>query len=593
MIYPEDKWKLYWDCISSSAVIYAVAEIPFSIGFLGNVRMSATIAALDDVLVIVFWIDILITFNSAYHDPKTRIIVTDRRKIALRYSRFWLWFDLVSAAPLRQIATYYYTPGWDSDAYSFQLIRLFRLSRLVFVYKLFKSERLSTHLDSINVFPSRKNSCLLFLQIFLTAHVLACFWFFITTRKVTGLQNPIDDSMPILIRTWATEFGLQNASIFSQYIASLYFTFETLFTIGYGDFYATNLGERVYLIIVMLIGSLLFGAIIAQVKDVLDSLNIQKNEAIKKLEEFSEFMEEKRYPLELRVRAKEAYSYYLDRRPSLAEKGLFDMLPRALKIKVLNLKYRREIMSIDFFQTTDIAFAVKLLSHSRPYSMKYGQGIYGIGDVANELSFLIRGSVRITAPSIIGTGTGGRNRNDENENENIPEKNLGGYNTYGYATSGGYFGDFEYTKSGLRTAEYTAGQSCICISVSYLVVSEAIKDCPVAGAIFLAQIKERSALYSSQKARKATINTPSKGLTLSPVSSKTNLYSSPPHNENIDTSESRPRSFTRIRLRTDSFKKSSTRYVFLVFHLLLKSPSTIILIDIMYLVFYMSLTIIH
>lgn len=162
--------------------------------------------------------------------------------------------------------------------------------------------------------------------------------------------------------------------------------------------------------------------------------------------------------------------------------------------------------------------------------------------------------MRITAPSIVG---GSRSRTDENEN--IPEKNLGGYNTYGYATSGGYFGDFEYTKSGLRTAEYTAGQSCICISVSYLVVSEAIKDCPVAGAIFLAQIKERSALYSSQKARKATIITPPrKGLTLSPVSSKTNLYS--PHNETIDTSEHRPRSFTRIRLRSDSFKKSS-RYV--------------------------------
>ena len=588
MIYPDDKWKLYWDCISSSAIIYAVAEIPFSIGFLGNVRMSSTIAALDNVLVIVFWIDIFITFNSAYHDPKTRIIVTDRKKIALRYSRFWLWFDLVSAAPLRQIATYYYTPGWDSDAYSFQLIRLFRLSRLVFVYKLFKSERLSTHLDSINVFPLRKNSCLLFLQIFLTGHVLACFWFFITTRKCTGLQNPIDDSMPILIRTWATEFGLQNASIFSQYIASLYFTFETLFTIGYGDFYATNLGERVYVIIIMLIGSLLFGAIIAQIKDVLDSLNIQKNEAIKKLEEFSEFMEEKRYPLDLRVRAKEAYSYYLDKRPSLAEKGLFDMLPRALKIKVLNLKYRREIMSIDFFQTTDIAFAVKLLSHSRPYSMKYGQCIYGIGDVANELSFLIRGSVRITAPSIVG---GGRNRTVGNEN--ISERNLRGYNTYGYATSGGYFGDFEYTKSGLRTAEYTAGQSCICISVSYLVVSEAIKDCPVAGAIFLAQIKERSALFSSQKARKATIITPpSKGLTLSPVSSKTNLYSPPPHNETIDSSEHRPRSFTRIKLRSDSFKKSS-RYVCLPLDYYFNRHLLIYSLKIMYLLFNLSLIFIY
>jgi Ion transport protein len=547
MIYPEDKRKIYWDCISSAAVIYAVAEIPFSIGFLGDEVMPIIIVALDDILVIVFWIEIVLSFNCAYVDAKTRLVVTDRKQIAIRYCKFWFWFDLVSAAPLRQIATYYNTTEFSSNNYSFQLVRLFRLSRLVFVYKLFKSERLSTHLDSINVFPQVKNSCLLFLQIFLTAHVLACFWFFITTRKCTGIQNPEDDLMKPLIITWATTFGFQNADIFSQYIASLYFTFETLFTIGYGDFYATNMGERVYVIVVMLIGSLLFGAIIAQIKDVLDSLNIQKTEAIKKLEEFSEFMEEKRYPLELRVRAKEAYSYYLDRRPSLSEKGLFDMLPRALKIKVLNLKYRREIMSIDFFQSTDIAFAVKLLSHSRPYSVKYGQCIYGIGDVANELSFLIRGSVRITAPSIVST----KGKKDENGTDKI----LGGSSTFGYATSGGYFGDFEYSKSGLRNAQYTAGQSCICISVSYLVVSEAIKDCPVAGATFLAQIKERSALYSSQKARKLTIPTPIKGLTLSPVSSKADLHS--PNSETIQSSESRPRSFTRVRNRSDSIRKSS------------------------------------
>ena len=550
MIYPEDKRKIYWDFISSAAVIYAVAEIPFSIGFLGDQDIPTIIVALDDILVIVFWIEIVLSFNCAYYDAKTRLVVADRKQIAIRYCKFWFWFDLVSAAPLRQIATYYNTAQFSSNNYSFQLVRLFRLSRLVFVYRLFKSERLSTHLDSINVFPQIKNSCLLFLQIFLTAHVLACFWFFITTRKCTGLQNPDDELMPVLIRTWATEFGFENANIFSQYIASLYFTFETLFTIGYGDFFATNMGERIYVIVVMLIGSLLFGAIIAQIKDVLDSLNIQKNEAIKKLEEFSEFMEEKRYPLDLRVRAKEAYSYYLDRRPSLSEKGLFDMLPRALKIKVLNLKYRREIMSIDFFQSTDIAFAVKLLSHSRPYSVKYGQCIYGIGDVADELSFLIRGSVRITASSIVST--------KGNKDEEGTEKVLGGLSTFGYASSGGYFGDFEYSKSGLRNAQYTAGQSCICISVSYLVVSEAIKDCPVAGSIFLAQIKERSALYSSQKARKMTIPTPSKGLTLSPVSSKTDLHS--PHSDTVQLSESRPRSFTRVRNRSGTFKKSS-RYV--------------------------------
>jgi len=35
-------------------------------------------------------------------------------------------------------------------------------------------------------------------------------------------------------RTWITEFGFQNADVMTQYILSLYWTFTTLLTVGYG-----------------------------------------------------------------------------------------------------------------------------------------------------------------------------------------------------------------------------------------------------------------------------------------------------------------------------------------------------------------------
>jgi Ion transport protein len=302
IIYPTDIRKVAWDCLSCAAAIYAVAEVPFSIGFLSDVEGSLSSNVTDGLFVAIFGIDILLSFNSAYEDTATGLLVSNRLKIAKRYSKFWLWIDLAAIIPINQIVASLHPTGSKNNLNSTSLLRLCRLSRLAFLYKMLNSQRLSTYMDSINISPQIKNITLLFLQIFLTGHVVCCFWFRITTQTVIGVLNPTDDA--VLIHTWATEFGFQNIDIFSQYIASLYWTFATLFTIGYGDISATNEGERVFSIAVMLLGSILFGAIIAKIEDVLDSRNIQKNEIIVKMEEFKEYMEEEGFPSHLRFQAK-------------------------------------------------------------------------------------------------------------------------------------------------------------------------------------------------------------------------------------------------------------------------------------------------
>lgn len=136
-------------------------------------------------------------------------------------------------------------------------------------------------------------------------------------------------------------------------------------------------------------------------------------------------------------------------------------------------------MGIDIFHNGDPAFVVELLLHSRPYFMRPGEVIYGIGDVADELTFILRGSVRIDIPS----------------RESKKKKT---HNTAGFATTGWFFGDFEYVKQTPRIADYTAGQSCTLLSISYATVSEAIKNCPIAGAAFMSMLSDRLSLFKVQ-----------------------------------------------------------------------------------------------
>ena len=45
---------------------------------------------------------------------------------------------------------------------------------------------------------------------------------------------------PVVHVTWATEFGYQWDDYIDQYVASVYYTFATLLTVGYGDIHSVN-----------------------------------------------------------------------------------------------------------------------------------------------------------------------------------------------------------------------------------------------------------------------------------------------------------------------------------------------------------------
>ena len=316
LISPYGRKKMLWDCLQVAAILFTICEAPFTLGFLGNLEDTFSEITIDNILVIIFGIDILVSFNCSFVDVRTNSLSISRKDISLRYLQSWFLVDLVSSIPLKQIAKAILNYQPNEYFSILRAIRILRLSRLALVCKLFDTERLSNRdheSKAINISPQIRNIFTLFLQVSLSGHIACCFWFFITTDIVTDKSNQVNSNSnsvgSILDPNWATEFGYHKLAVFDQYIASLYWTFETLFTIGYGDIHATNTSENIFSIIVMLAGSILFGAIIAKIKDLLDSRNIQKNEINAKIDEFKEFVEEKKYPNNLKIQAKVRYIF--------------------------------------------------------------------------------------------------------------------------------------------------------------------------------------------------------------------------------------------------------------------------------------------
>jgi Ion transport protein len=298
IINPFGTKKVAWDVVCGLALFYSIIEIPFRIGFRTNPSHSALL--LNHMVEAIFSADIILTFNTAFVDPMTDLFEADRWLIALQYTSLWLWVDLASTIPFDVIVLAVVSENSAArNVLTIRLIRVLRLVRLVKVIKFVGSRRIKDIIDRYGISHAFASIVSLLLQIFIVAHIVCCFWFFITTPYVTGF-----DAADRAEVTWVKTFDFADSDVQTQYIASLYWAFATMLTVGYGDIHATNTGERFYASLTMLLGALMFGAIIAKVRVLVESRNLQLKELKARVAEFKAYLEEKRIPNALKSEAK-------------------------------------------------------------------------------------------------------------------------------------------------------------------------------------------------------------------------------------------------------------------------------------------------
>lgn len=96
MIYPEDKFKNFWDLLMTIILLSACITTPLEIAFNDvNVTDYNPMSVIIDVF---FLIDILLIFNTAYYDEEQEII-SCRKKIACTYIKGWFVFDSLAVIP--------------------------------------------------------------------------------------------------------------------------------------------------------------------------------------------------------------------------------------------------------------------------------------------------------------------------------------------------------------------------------------------------------------------------------------------------------------------------------------------------------------
>ena len=133
----------HWEVFSLLALVYTAIITPVEVCVL-NSKLGGPayewalkeVQRANNVVDVVFGLDILLGFLRAYFHAELRIVVTDPRWIAWRYATSWLFLDVVTLVPWERLVEGY--PQLRALRI-FKLVRLMKLLRVVRANRVLKA----------------------------------------------------------------------------------------------------------------------------------------------------------------------------------------------------------------------------------------------------------------------------------------------------------------------------------------------------------------------------------------------------------------------------------------------------------------------
>jgi Ion transport protein len=146
-----------------------------------------------------------------------------------------------------------------------RLPRLYRLLRTIRLFKVIKLFKRSEMVQKLLAF-FRLNSAALrlttfFISILFFVHLSGCLWI---------IMASLNDFSP---DTWVARLHLTDSEDYEIYMAAIYWSIQTLLTVGYGDISAKTTEEMVMAVCWMIVGGFFYTFTIGNLTSVLSNQN--------------------------------------------------------------------------------------------------------------------------------------------------------------------------------------------------------------------------------------------------------------------------------------------------------------------------------
>jgi CRP-like cAMP-binding protein len=385
VIFPESGYIRFWEKIIFVCLLYLLIVDTFVLGFLETEPFCSIIISI--VIELLFIIDLVSNFFIAYYDFNEDLVVNSRQ-ICMYYLTDGFIVDLLAAIPFTIALCLFNSPRELNLIHVGRLNKLakfsraLRLTRLVKVFNKTPTKLKIKFIERLNNNSNLKRFVMFFVYFLFVNHVSTCIWVFIGR-----LSYP----------NWILDADLIDANNTSLYINAMYFNFTTIFTVGYGDIHANNTYERLYSILLMIVGVLFYSFAISSLSNLVVKIDKHEKNFNKRMELIDEVKAKFNLSDNL-YRDLQRYLTYDLQINRLNKKLLLNELPQQLKYSLISQIYKQPIELLNFFKNSPNDFIYKAVIMFKETKFYKNEFIIEAGHYLEEMYFVKEGSLLVLLP---------------------------------------------------------------------------------------------------------------------------------------------------------------------------------------------------
>ena len=200
---------------------------------------------------------------------------------------------------------------------------------------------------------------------------------------------------------WIRTNNYSDDDIFSKYMLSLFWTLQTITTVGYGTITLTNSLEKMYAIIVIIIGATIYSFIVGSISSGVHSneektIMLQnKLKALRQMGSSANLPDELLGRIERYLKENMVINGVASGTSRIPLQKCLSELPERLRIELIQYTHRDIIKKNSFFFGKPLEFALNVLSIQREIIVPADYILYKRGDPAEEVFIIYSGSIML------------------------------------------------------------------------------------------------------------------------------------------------------------------------------------------------------